>query len=870
LLFSSLCPLCLCGFSSHEYDPNCVCSGRRTRIIDAEGKATSFTYDQNGNQLTAIDANGHTTSFEYDLNNRQTKIRYYDATEQTTTYDALERTTARTDQDGKTTQYEYDKLGRLVKVKDALNQITQYNYNEVGEQITQTDALNRTTRYEHDKLGRRTKRILPLGQSESYGYDLAGNLISRIDFRGKTTTFTYNNVNRLLSKIPDASFGQSPITFTYTAIGRRAMMTDGSGTTNYSYNNRGWLLSKQTPQGTLTYTHNAVGNIPTVRSSNLNGISVDYSYDALNRLKTVTDNRLGTTQNVTNYSYDNVGNLASVQLPNGVQSAYTYNSLNRLTNLTVSKGTTNLASYAYTLGRAGNRLSVAELSGRTVSYSYDAIYRLTNETIAGVVSPSQNGSIGYIYDAVGNRLSRTSTLAAIPSQQNIAYDGNDRLTTDGYDDNGNTVSSDGKVFSYDFENRLISVTGNGINITNIYNGDGDRVAKIVNGVRTDYLVDTNNHTGYAQVVEEIQADNVVRQYTYGHDLISQRQQIDGNWVTSFYGNDGHGSVRFLTDSTGTITDSYEYDAFGNIVGQIGNTPNNYLYAGEQFDPDLGLYYNRARYLNTGTGRFWTQDSFEGNSSDPLSLHKYLYSGNDPINKLDPSGNVTIVGALVTAGIIALSAAFFYIGLIGSATNAQAPTLDATSDYISTAQLDYITTQAGFISLIGGISLSATAKYANLSSRSTIGLPRRLGQSPFNPSQGRFNCVSCTAAYIRTRLTKIFHTADDIEGSVRPIKYGDIDTPQKALNYITQAVNDLDAVLVEKPLHLKEPGDYVLIYGGNGRDGHALAATVIQSRGKTITVVYDPQTGNNRVDLQSLYQRYGPGKSYKVIRSTDQK
>jgi RHS repeat-associated protein len=629
--------------TTYEYDPNCGCSGRRTRVIDAESKATSFTYDQNGNQLTATDANDHTTSYEYDLNNRRTKVRYQDATEQTTTFDTLGRTTAQTDQDGKTTQFEYDKLGRLVKVKDALNQITQYSYNEVSEQITQTDALNRTTRYEHDKLGRRTKRILPLGQTESYGYNAVGNLISRIDFNGKITTYTYDNVNRLLSKIPDASFGQSPITFTYTPIGRRATMTDGSGTTNYSYNNRGRLLSKQTPQGMLNYTYNTVGNILTARSSNPNGLSVDYSYDVLNRLRTVTDNGLGTTQNVTTYSYDNVGNLASEVLPNGVESNYTYNSLNRLTNLTVAKGTTNLASYAYTLGRAGNRLSVAELSGRTVSYSYDAVYRLTNETIAGASTGTQNGSISYTYDAVGNRLSRTSTVAAILSQQNINYDNNDRLSSDGYDDNGNTINSDGKVYSYDYENHLVSVTGNGISISIVYDGDGNRVSKTVNGITTKYLVDTNNHTGYAQVVEEIQSGNVVRQYTYGHDLISQRQQIDGNLVTGFYGYDGHGSVRFLTDSTGVITDQYDYDAFGNLIQQTGSTPNNYLYAGEQFDPDLGLYYNRARYLNVGIGRFWTQDEFEGDIESPASLHKYLYAHADPINNVDPSGNFVYGG-----------------------------------------------------------------------------------------------------------------------------------------------------------------------------------------------------------------------------------
>jgi len=87
-----------------------------------------------------------------------------------------------------------------------------------------------------------------------------------------------------------------------------------------------------------------------------------------------------------------------------------------------------------------------------------------------------------------------------------------------------------------------------------------------------------------------------------------------------------------------FTLTYDYDAFGNLMHSTGTTPNNYLFAGEQFDPDLNLYYNRARYLNVSTGRFWTMDTSEGNSSTPVSLHKYLYAGNGPIDSIDPSGH----------------------------------------------------------------------------------------------------------------------------------------------------------------------------------------------------------------------------------------
>lgn len=175
----------------------------------------------------------------------------------------------------------------------------------------------------------------------------------------------------------------------------------------------------------------------------------------------------------------------------------------------------------------------------------------------------------------------------------------------------------------------------------VYDGDGNRAAKTVGGVTTRYLVDTDSPTGYAQVVEEVVGGAAVHTYTYGHDLISQRQLVGGNWAPSFYGYDGQGSVRYLTNATGAVTDTYDYDAFGNLVARTGATANDYLYRGEQFDADLGFYFLRARYYDQRRGRLLSQDGFDGFASDPLSLHKYLYANADPVNNSDPSGFSTI-------------------------------------------------------------------------------------------------------------------------------------------------------------------------------------------------------------------------------------
>jgi RHS repeat-associated protein len=371
------------------------------------------------------------------------------------------------------------------------------------------------------------------------------------------------------------------------------------------------------------------------------GASMSYAYDADNRLASVTDGA-GTT----NYAYDPVGNLSGVTYPNGVSTSYTYNQLNRLTNMQSTCGTAvpgcgsagiPIASYTYTLGAGGNRLSVVELSGRTVSYGYDDLYRLTNEAISG--ASAQNGAIAYQYDPVGNRKQLSSTVAAIPSGL-MNYDANDRLGTDVYDNNGNTINNGGIGNVYDFENHLVQHG----NVTIVYDGDGNRVSETVAGVTTNYLVADVNPTGYAQVIDEIPnhlpGTGAVsnRSYAYGLERISQRPTANGQ-KPSFYGYDGHGSVRYLMDPTGAITDTYDYDAFGNLINQTGTTPNNYLFAGEQFDPALGIYYNRARYYDERQGRFWSMDDYEGDQNDPVSLHKYLYAGANPVDRHDPNGNL---------------------------------------------------------------------------------------------------------------------------------------------------------------------------------------------------------------------------------------
>ncbi len=108
-------------------------------------------------------------------------------------------------------------------------------------------------------------------------------------------------------------------------------------------------------------------------------------------------------------------------------------------------------------------------------------------------------------------------------------------------------------------------------------------------------------------------------------------------VTSYYLYDGQGSVRGLTNSAGAVTDSYSYDAFGNLLTSQGSTVNPYRYDGQYFDSLTGLYDLRARYYDPTTGRFTSADTADVTLENPTELNRYLYVASDPINAIDPTG-----------------------------------------------------------------------------------------------------------------------------------------------------------------------------------------------------------------------------------------
>jgi RHS repeat-associated protein len=264
----------------------------------------------------------------------------------------------------------------------------------------------------------------------------------------------------------------------------------------------------------------------------------------------------------------------------------------------------------------------------------------------------------------------------------------DTIITYIYDDNGSvtskTTATGGVVkevvtYQYNLAGRLDKVTTDEQTVTEhvveyIYNDEGIRVRASSydqptgggtksNEKTVTYLIDSYNHTGYAQVLEEWTVEGVdaaLTCYTLGDDVIAQTksdwQLVASQWELQGTGNteyllyDGHGSTRQLAEyaaGTVSIVDSFSYDGYGVLLqndsvasanpGKVVPQQTSLLYAGEQFDTDLQQYYLRARYYNPLNGLFNRMDPFSGSPQDPQSLHKYLYAHCNPISNIDPSG-----------------------------------------------------------------------------------------------------------------------------------------------------------------------------------------------------------------------------------------
>jgi len=603
-------------------------ANRMISITNPLSKTTTFTYDANGNRISVTDPLSHTTTYTYDALNRQTVVTDALTHAITTAYDAVGNVLSVKDANNLSTSFVYDNLNRLTSVTDAKNGVVTYTYDSAGNRLTMTDANNHTTTYTYDALNRLLTEKDPLNHIWTYTYDNAGRRITRVDANAVTTTYSYDDANRLTGiSAPSIS-----ITYAYDLAGNRTSMTDATGTTTYTYDALNRPTSIVQPNGTIGYGYDAFNRT----SVTLPGVRTTTSaFNPADQLISVTD----WNSQITSYTYDNAGRLLTTTFPNGVVSTNTYDNADRLTAISTVKGFSPILSISYTLDNVGNRLTMVEPSG-TTTYTYDELNRLTS-VIYPIGSPA---NVSYTYDAMGNRL----TLTEGGVTTNYAYDAADRLTsttggsalTFTWDNNGQMLTKGPQTFAWDAFGRMTGLTNGGTTASYVYNGDGVRVGRIVDGTATTYLQDLAG--GLPIVLSETSGANTSR-YVYGADLIAV---VDTS--ATYYHTDGLGSTRALTNASGTTTAQYVYDAFGKERNHTGASTNSFTYTGEQVDPEVGLVFLRARYYDPQVGRFTSKDPILL-LNQSQAINRYPYTQNNPVLYTDPKGEFLV--AIVAAGAI---------------------------------------------------------------------------------------------------------------------------------------------------------------------------------------------------------------------------
>jgi uncharacterized protein (TIGR03437 family) len=598
-------------------------------ITDAQNNATSYQYDARGNRTAVIDPiNGtsHPTSFTYDIMSRLTGITYPDGSTVSFGYDSRGRRTSVTDQNNRTTIYTYDDADRLTAVTDPANHTTQYAYDTEGNLLSITDGNNHKTEFAYNARGWVTQTTFPSTLQESYTYDLVGNLLSKTDRKNQTIQYVYDALYRLTSKsYPDST----SVEYAYDLAGKVQQVSDPTGTYGFAYDNMGRLIGTSTQHAFLaglnfqnTYTYDAASNRTSLTAPDSS--ITTYGYDTLNRLNGMANSWAGSF----GFGYDALSRRTSLTRPNGVNTSYGYDSVSHLLSVLHQVGANTLDGASYTYDPAGNRTAKTNyLDAVTSNYGYDLLYQLTQVTQGASTTES------YSYDAVGNRLSSVG----VPTYN---YNTSNELTSNSngsytYDNNGNTLTdASGRIFTWDFENRLIQAVvpgSNGGTTTFKYDPFGRRIQKSGPLGTTIYLYDGIDIS--SNVIEEVDnAGNVLARYTHS-PVIDQPLAAFHSGTNSYYQQDGLGSVTSLSNGNASLANTYAYDSYGKLTASSGTLVNPVQYTGREFDSETGIYEYRARYYDPSAGRFLSEDpiGFDGGTDF------YAYAASNPANFIDPSG-----------------------------------------------------------------------------------------------------------------------------------------------------------------------------------------------------------------------------------------
>ena len=491
----------------------------------------------------------------------------------------------------------------------------EYNYNAKGQVARVRDnLLNRTTQSEYDLANRPVRvKTAEAGQHVYTGQVAYDNV--------------YGNLSEFTEKVGEnrqeygTKFGYDdenrPTSLTYSANGKEI----GQSTTTIDKLNRTTFSAVKLGSKTFTSEyHFAAGGYGTGSVTNL--------------VSSITQPGCNC-----GYGYDDNGNIASATL-NGKWTGYTYDALGQLIQVNDHSDTRsgeNGTTWKYTYDLGGNilkkeRFAYADTTTplETVTYTYgDANWR---DKLTAV-----NGN-AIAYDAIGNPL------------------------------------NDG-TWTYTWQNgrQLQKMQKSGVTAEFVYNADGLRVQKTVNGVATKYTLHGKNVVHMTSDADELH---------FFYDAQNRPAVVVYNGTAYAYVKSLQGDIVAILDENGNTVVSYGYDAWGSplwCTGELAETLGKvqpFRYRGYVFDEETGFYYVSSRYYDPEIGRFISPDTTDVLTATPMGLtdkNLYAYCDNNPVVRVDHGGqfwetvfDVISLGASIVEVCINPTDPWAWAGLAGDA------------------------------------------------------------------------------------------------------------------------------------------------------------------------------------------------------------
>ena len=299
------------------------------------------------------------------------------------------------------------------------------------------------------------------------------------------------------------------------------------------------------------------------------------------------------------------------------------------------------------------------VASQVLGHTYDALSRPTTRNAdafayneRGEVVFSRRDAEGaedtYAYDDIGNlqiaavdSVTNTYTANSL-NQYTCIHHAPTSSREISHDLDGNHTNDCAFAYSYDSENRLSSLSSNGITlVANQYDYRGRRIRKTTSTAETTFVYDGWNLVYECEVVGDVTNETF---YCWGKDLSGTLQGAGGvggllylkhNGTIYVPHTDACGNVVRYTDTVGSVVAEYTYDAFGKTIAQSGSMADifRHRFSTKYYAHETGLYYYGYRFYSPSLMRWLNRDPIE----ETGGVNLYGFCGNNAICKYDKDG-----------------------------------------------------------------------------------------------------------------------------------------------------------------------------------------------------------------------------------------